>query len=104
MRKLTAWTIYQSIEYSGEQDQLKLYDFFLTLIKNCDIINQSNEFNKENLKKYQNFESIDKESTHCSTERNKLINSNTQVVSKVLESDLEYMKASKIAAIILKLR
>lgn len=38
MRKLTAWNIYKSIEYSGEQTQLKLYDFFLTLIRNQSLL------------------------------------------------------------------
>lgn len=39
MRKLTAWNIYKTIEYSGEQTQLKLYDFFLTLIRNQSLLN-----------------------------------------------------------------
>lgn len=30
IKKMTAWHIYQSIEYSGEQDHLKLFEFFLT--------------------------------------------------------------------------
>lgn len=38
MRKLTAWNIYKTIEYSGEQTQLKLYDFFLTLIRNQSLL------------------------------------------------------------------
>lgn len=38
MQRLTAWHIYQSIEYSGEQNQLKLYDFFLALIRNVSYI------------------------------------------------------------------
>jgi hypothetical protein len=42
MRKLTAWNIYKSIEYSGEQTQLKLYDFFLTLIRNQSLLNGGN--------------------------------------------------------------
>lgn len=99
MRKLTAWTIYQSIEYSGEQDQLKLYDFFLTLIRNCDIINQSNELNRETFKKIKDFESSQSNETQLinySGEKNRLTSPNTHVVNKVLESDLEYMKASKI--------
>lgn len=96
MRKLTAWTIYQSIEYSGEQDQLKLYDFFLTLIKNCDIINKPNELNNETLKDFGTIDANDAEVNHVSNEKNKLISANAQVVNKVLESDLEYMKASKI--------
>ncbi|CAF0887943.1 unnamed protein product [Adineta ricciae] len=33
MRRKTAWTIYQNIEYAGEQDQLKLYNFFLELMQ-----------------------------------------------------------------------
>jgi serine/threonine-protein phosphatase with EF-hand domain len=32
VKKMTAWHIYQSIEYSGEQDHLKLFEFFLTLV------------------------------------------------------------------------
>jgi serine/threonine-protein phosphatase with EF-hand domain len=42
MRRLTAWNIYQSIEYSGEQNQLKLYDFFLALIRNMSLISTDN--------------------------------------------------------------
>ncbi len=42
MRRLTAWKIYQSIEYCGEQNQLKLYDFFLALIRNRFLINNNN--------------------------------------------------------------
>lgn len=42
MRKLTAWNIYKSIEYSGEQTQLKLYDFFLTLIRNQSLLSGRN--------------------------------------------------------------
>jgi hypothetical protein len=30
VKKMTAWNIYQSLEYSGEQDHLKLFEFFLT--------------------------------------------------------------------------
>lgn len=41
MRKLTAWNIYKTIEYSGEQTQLKLYDFFLTLIRNQSLLSGS---------------------------------------------------------------
>lgn len=43
LRKQTAWHIYQSIEYSGQQDQLKLYDFFLKLIKNSNLINDEKQ-------------------------------------------------------------
>jgi serine/threonine-protein phosphatase with EF-hand domain len=43
MRRLTAWHIYQSIEYSGEQNQLKLYDFFLALIRNMSVISNDNK-------------------------------------------------------------
>ena len=42
MKKKTAWNIYQSIEYSGEQDQLKLCNFFLTLIKNSALLDSMN--------------------------------------------------------------
>jgi serine/threonine-protein phosphatase with EF-hand domain len=28
IRRKTAWTIYQHIEYAGEQDQLKVINFF----------------------------------------------------------------------------
>lgn len=43
IKKMTAWNIYQSIEYSGEQDHLKLFEFFLTLIKNSALITLNNE-------------------------------------------------------------
>ncbi|CAF1083754.1 unnamed protein product [Rotaria sordida] len=33
IRRKTAWTIYQNIEYAGEQNQLKLYNFFLELMQ-----------------------------------------------------------------------
>ncbi|CAF4950538.1 unnamed protein product, partial [Rotaria sp. Silwood1] len=33
MRRKAAWTIYQHIEYAGEQNQLKLYNFFLELMQ-----------------------------------------------------------------------
>lgn len=32
IRRKTAWTIYQNIEYAGEQDQLKVRDFVLILL------------------------------------------------------------------------
>ena len=111
MRKLTAWHIYQSIEYSGEQDQLKLYDFFLTLIKNSAIIYKSNDFLNNSAKKLTQIadrkhssssmkldlaEAHLLESPETSSESNSLIDTNSSVVNKVLESDLEYMKTSTI--------
>ncbi|CAF3903120.1 unnamed protein product [Rotaria sp. Silwood2] len=33
IRRKAAWTIYQNIEYAGEQNQLKLYNFFLELMQ-----------------------------------------------------------------------
>ncbi|CAF0704316.1 unnamed protein product [Brachionus calyciflorus] len=90
MRKLTAWNIYQTIEYSGEQDQLKLYDFFLTLIKNSAIINHSNEL--INIKS-DHSESLLLENQ--SIENGHLVGANSAFVNKVLESDLEYQKISK---------
>ncbi|CAF0723603.1 unnamed protein product [Didymodactylos carnosus] len=33
MRQRTAWKIYQNIEYAGEQNQVKLYNFFLDLMQ-----------------------------------------------------------------------
>ena len=47
LKKLTAWKIYQSIEYSGQQDQLKLFNFFMSLIKYGNVI-RTNKNQKQN--------------------------------------------------------
>jgi serine/threonine-protein phosphatase with EF-hand domain len=47
LKKLTAWKIYQSIEYSGQQDQLKLFNFFMSLIKYGNVI-RTNKTQKQN--------------------------------------------------------
>lgn len=114
MRKLTAWNIYQTIEYSGEQDQLKLYDFFLTLIKNSGLINNktSDQFSSQNSlnkiktnveRKHSIFsigsdisESLLLENNDSANDYetlNKLSTSN-KVVNKVFENDSDLNKSS----------
>jgi hypothetical protein len=55
LRMLTAWNIYQTLEYKGEQDQLKLNDFFLALIQNHELINPK----KKSIQKSSTLDSTD---------------------------------------------
>ena len=63
------------IFFSGEQDQLKLYDFFLILIRNSNVIDPT-------IKKEISLDSLDKSLPELSQ-----IEMNKKLINKVFEDD-----------------
>jgi len=89
IKKKTAWNIYQSIEYSGEQDQLKLCNFFLTLIRNCAVIDSMNEATTGAKK----LSSIMADNEFPLTDINQ--DKNTKLIQKVFRGSIEYSESRK---------
>ena len=88
-KKKTVWNIYQSIEYSGEQDQLKLCNFFLTLIKNSAFLNS--EINSSQLKfRQMSFDSNNENSLYSTTSKN------TELIQKVFSLSIDKEDHRKI--------
>jgi hypothetical protein len=82
-KKKAVWNIYQSIEYSGEQDQLKLCNFFLTLIKNSAFLNSAQGENTFQLRHQQSIDSNSINSVDM------LSNKNTQIIQKVFSTSID---------------
>ena len=90
VKKKTAWNIYQSIEYSGEQDQLKLCNFFLTLIKNSALLDSMNPSTGSKLKN--DLSSIAADTTNQSTLNQE---KNTKLIQKVFRGSIEETELRK---------
>lgn len=90
VKKKTAWNIYQSIEYSGEQDQLKLCNFFLTLIKNSAVIDSMNE-GTTGAKKLSSIIGSREFSLTDSNDQER----NTKLIQKVFRGSIEESEARK---------
>lgn len=71
------------IFFSGEQDQLKLYDFFLILIRNSNVIDPT-------IKKEISLDSLDKSLPELSQ-----IEMNKKLINKVFEEDKDLSNLNK---------
>jgi len=96
IKKMTAWNIYQSIEYSGEQDHLKLFEFFLTLIKNSALItlnNEQSQIKQMNRNSYFS-QSIDEvsESLNETSDSNVSNEANNKIIQKVFKDKTNISK------------